>query len=297
MPTTVEREAQRLVDEWNTKHRPGTVVRWTGGHGGVETITAPTVGPAFVTEFGVAALRLGGQPEGAMFTLRACEPTGEPVAAEVHELEAIPAGLSPDQEIRARALGLAVATWGEFDPLDVMEDGDHTDDAAHTAAGTEAARITAEAIVLPLARRYAAWIADGDPAPGQRQHEPERRVREALTAAWPTPFGEDPVFAEQVAAVVVREIGDPAETRNSVPALAAVIAECDRLLDIAKQEIAARTPGNLSTWHAKGIVSAATRIRAVALGVPCDIPELLAAKAGGEPATAQDAATDGEVTA
>lgn len=74
---------------------------------------------------------------------------GEPVAAtEVHELEAIAAGLSPGQEIRRHALSLAVDLMADTDWA-VVGDQDSVD------------------VAIEHARRLAAWIADGDPAPVQ----------------------------------------------------------------------------------------------------------------------------------
>jgi hypothetical protein len=97
-----------------------------------------------------------------------------PVVPEVRELEAIPAGLSPDQEIRARALDAATRSLLPFE-----HDMDERDDADAMAD-----------LVLPLARRYAAWIADGDPAVGRPiTLSPRGAVVAALRALDPDDHG------------------------------------------------------------------------------------------------------------
>lgn len=84
--------------------------------------------------------------------------------AEVCELEAIPAGLTADQELRDRGLRRAVATFRRVDLESALVD------IPAGATVDEAIALTVEVIcdcVLPLAGRFAAWIADGDPAPAQ----------------------------------------------------------------------------------------------------------------------------------
>jgi hypothetical protein len=112
-------------------------------------------------------------------------------------------GLTAEQEIRRDALREAVAFAGEAIDWDDVRDG-----------VTE---------ILATAGRFAAWIADGDPAgvdlrpvPRSRD-EAEHLVAQALKDAWPgEPFGDDRVFTEQVAATAVRTLG--ALLREGAPA-------------------------------------------------------------------------------